>query len=124
MMGVEPLPLEAADRELRRAFAPWHKLALGLALGLTAALVTAAVTVFHVVMQPPTAPNLALLSEFFYGYTVTWAGVLVGAWWSFVVGFIAGFFTAFVVNFCLATWLLVVKAKADLSQTTDFLDHI
>jgi hypothetical protein len=117
-------PVVQEDRELRRAFAPWHKRVLGMAIGLTAAAATAAVTIFHVVFAPPTAPNLALLGEFFYGYTVSWTGVAIGAWWSFVVGFCAGFFTAFVVNFCQATWLLVVKAKADMAETTDFLDHI
>jgi hypothetical protein len=123
-MSARPRPLEPADRELRRAFAPWHKRTLGLAVGLTAAAATSAVTAFHVMFAPPTAPNLALLSQFFYGYTVSWTGVLVGAWWSFMAGFMAGFFIGFVVNFSLATWLLVVKAKADMSETTDFLDHI
>lgn len=124
MSAAESLVVGEADRELRRAFAPWHKRALGLAVGFTCGLGTAAVTAFHVVAAPPTAPNLELLSHFFYGYTVSWQGVLVGTWWSFFVGFVAGWFTAFMVNFFLATWLLVMKAKTDLSQTTDFLDHI
>jgi hypothetical protein len=109
---------------LRRAFTPWHKRALGLAVGFTAALLVAAVTAFHVIVDPPTAPNLALLSNYFYGYDVSWRGVFVGAWWSFVAGFVVGWFTAFLVNFFVATRLLLFKAKADLSQTTDFLDHL
>lgn len=117
-------PVDSADRELRRAFAPWHKRALGVAVGLTFALGMMAITAFHVIVQPPTAPNLELMSHFFYGYDVSWQGVLVGGWWSFFVGFVAGWFTAFVVNFFMATWLLVMKAKTDLSETTDFLDHI
>jgi hypothetical protein len=123
-MAEEQLQDVPADVVLRRAFAPWHKRALGVAVGLTAAIVTAGATVFHVVAAPPGAPNLALLGEFYFGYTVTWPGVLIGAWWSFVVGFTSGWFIAFCVNFFQATWLLVVKARNDLSQTSDFLDHI
>lgn len=115
---------ESAEVVLRRAFAPWHKRTLGLAVGLTCALLTAAVTAFHIVATPEMAPNIGLLSQYFYGYEVSWTGLLVGAWWSFAAGFTAGWFTAFMVNFFLATWLLVVKARNDLSQTTDFLDHI
>lgn len=121
---MEPDSSASTAVVLRRAFTPWHKRALGMAVGLTAASLTAIVTVFHIVAAPPTAPNLALLNHYFYGYDVSWRGVLIGAWWSFVAGFVIGWFTAFLVNFFVATRLLVFKAKADLSQTTDFLDHI
>jgi hypothetical protein len=112
------------ERSFRRAFAPYHKRALGVATGVVAALIVFAVTVFHVVAAPPDALNIGLLAEYFYGYDVTWRGAIVGAWWSFVVAFVAGWFTAFVYNFVMATWLFVLRAKTDLSQTTDFLDHI
>lgn len=123
-MAGETRSLEPAEVILRRVFAPWHKRALGVAVGLTAALLTAGVTVFHVVAKPAMELDLELLSHFFYGYSVSWAGVLIGAWWSFAVGFTAGWFTAFLVNLFMATWLLVVKARSDLSQASDFLDHI
>jgi hypothetical protein len=109
---------------LARAFAPMHKRVLGTAIGLMAALVVFAVTAFHVVARPPDGPSLELLANYFYGYEVSWKGAFVGAWWGFVAGFVAGWFAAFVRNFATATWLLVVRAKADLSETRDFLDHI
>jgi hypothetical protein len=118
---VGPDPLE---RTLRRAFAPYYKQALGVASGTVAALVVFAVTVFHVVVAPPDALNIELLAHYFYGYDVSWRGAFVGAWWSFVAGFVAGWFVAFVYNFVLATWLFLLRTKADLSRTTDFLDHI
>jgi len=115
---------DAADLVVRRAFAPCHKRALGLAVGFTAALFTAALTLFHVIVAPPEAPAIGLLAQFFAGYEVSPSGVLVGAWWSFVVGFVAGWFAAFVVNLWVATWLLVIKARHDLGPTTTFLDQI
>jgi hypothetical protein len=119
LIDVDPIELT-----LRRAFAPYYKRALGLASGIVAALTVFAVTAFHVVAAPAGALHLELLAQYFYGYDVTWRGAFVGAWWSFVAGFVAGWFLAFVYNFVLATWLFLIRTKADMSRTTDFLDHI
>ena len=119
MVDADPI-----EHVLRRAFAPYHKRALGLALGIVAALGVFMVTLFHVVVAPSEGPNIALLAHYFYGYEVTWRGAFVGAWWSFVAAFVAGWFAAFVYNVVMATWLFLVRTKADLSRTTDFLDHI
>ena len=107
---------------LALAFAPVHKLALGVAVGLVCALIMAGITAFQVVTALPDAPNLGLLAQYFYGYSVTWAGVGVGAFWGFVTGFVAGWFVAFVRNFVLALWVIAVRANAELSNS--FLDHI
>ena len=124
--GVESpvAELDPVERELRRALAPYHKRALGVASGIVAAVMVFAVTVFHVVAAPPEAANLELLDEYFYGYDVTWRGAFVGAWWSFVAAFVAGWFAAFVYNFVLAMRFFYLRAKADLPRMTDFLDHI
>jgi len=109
---------------LERAFAPLHKLALGVAVGVTAGLVVLVVTVFHVVAQPVGGPPLYLLVNYFYGYSVTWTGALVGFWWGMVAGFSAGWFTAFLRNLALAIWIFVVRTKAELARNSDLLDHI
>jgi hypothetical protein len=104
------------------AFAPVHKRALGVAVGLVCGFLIAAVTVFHVVLRPAEGPSVELLSQYFYGYTVSWPGAVVGLCWGFATGFVAGWFVAFVRNFVLAAWLVVVRTKAELSNS--FLDHI
>lgn len=114
---------DSIDRVLVLAFAPLHKLALGLAVGVTVALVVFAATAFHVIAHPVAIP-LDLLSEYFYGYETSWRGAFIGLWWGFVSGFAAGWFLAFMRNFTVATWLMFVRAKASLAQTRDFLDHI
>jgi hypothetical protein len=96
----------------------------GWPLALPPPLLSSRVTVFHVVAMPPGAPNLRLLAQYFYGYDVTWRGAFIGAWWSFVAAFVAGWFVAFVHNFVVATRLFLLRAKADLTRTTDVLDHI
>ena len=106
------------------AFAPLHKRALGLAIGSVCGLAVFAMTVFHLIARPGNALNLYLLSEYFYGYTVSWQGAFVGAWWGFFTGFVGGWFLAFCRNFAVAASLFLSRTRAELEDTRDFLDHI
>jgi hypothetical protein len=110
--------------QLPLAFAPLHKRALGVAVGCVAGLAFFAVTAFHVVIQPASAPPIRLLAEYFYGYEVSWWGAVVGLFWGFFTGFVAGWFVAFVRNLVTATKVFIFRAKGELAQTKDFLDHI
>ena len=121
-MRDQLLTTDRALPSLALAFAPVHKRALGVAVGLVCALIVAAVTAFEVLAAPPDGPSLELLAQYFYGYTVSWTGAAIGMFWGFITGFVAGWFAAFVRNFFLAVWVLVVRAKAELSNS--FLDHI
>ena len=49
----------------------------------------------------PIGPHLALLGQFFLGYTVSFAGSLVGLLYGFGTGFILGYAVAFLYNFFL-----------------------
>jgi hypothetical protein len=123
MVERKPAP-PSVDTLLAWAFAPMHKRALGLAVGLTLAAVVFLLTAFHVVAKPAGAASIELLAQYFYGYTVTWTGACVGAWWAFIMGFVAGWFAAFVRNVALAVWLMVIRIRTNLVETRDFLDHI
>lgn len=46
-------------------------------------------------------PHLALLGQFFLGYTVSFLGSVVGFLYGFVTGFIVGYMVAFLYNFFL-----------------------
>jgi hypothetical protein len=50
--------------------------------------------------------------------------VFVGAGWAFAVAFVAGWFAAFCRNFALAMTVFVIKSKAEIESTREFLDHI
>jgi hypothetical protein len=43
-------------------------------------------------------PHLQLLSQFFYGYQVTFLGSLIGLLYAFVAGFLIGYLFAFIYN--------------------------
>ncbi len=117
-------PSESIEVFLAKAFAPMHKRAMGLAVGLTAAGAIFLLTVFHVVAKPADALSIELLSQYFYGYDLSWRGAVIGAWWAFVAGFVGGWFAAFLRNLFLGFWLMTVRVRANLRETRDFLDHI
>lgn len=106
------------------AFAPLHKRAFATAAGCATALAVFLVSIASMVLDPADQLDLALLSEFFAGYTVSVAGALVGAAWGFFTGFVFGWFFAFVRNLAMATWVFLAWTKAELDETRDFLDHI
>lgn len=117
-------PAAAQAKRLALAFAPLHKRAFGLAVGLASGLVIFAITVIYMMQMPVEELRLALLREYFYGYRVSWTGAFIGFGWGMFTGFVAGWFVAFTRNFAVAVSVFLVRAKAELRETRDFLDHI
>ena len=56
------------------AFLPLHKRAFGLAIGIAAALITFLATAVYLLRDPHPGLDLALLSQYFAGYSVSWKG--------------------------------------------------
>lgn len=106
------------------AFLPIHKRAFGIATGTAAAIVIFLITAISILRHSPTGLRLGLLSQYFAGYSETWLGACIGAAWAGFVGFVMGWFLAFARNLLLAVKLFVMRARAELSQTRDFLDHL
>ena len=106
------------------AFLPLHKRAFGIAAGVAAALVMFLVTAIYLLRDPRPTFELSLFAQYFAGYSVSWQGAFIGAAWAGFTGFVTGWFLAFGRNLLLATLLIVVRTRAELSQTRDFLDHI
>ncbi len=107
------------------AFARLDKLAMGVAFGTAVGLGLMILTLALVVKGGyPIGPNLALLGQFFIGYTVTFAGAFVGLAWGFATGFVIGWAFALVHNFLIWAWLVLIRSKAEMEQYGDFLDHM
>jgi hypothetical protein len=111
-------------KELLLAFAPLHKSAFGAAIGVAAGLLVFLSTAVTLLQPPDQRLPLGLLQVYFRGYSVSWIGALIGAGWAGVAGFVFGWFVAFCRNFVLAISLFVIRTRAQLSETRDFLDHI
>lgn len=111
-------------RTIVLAFAPLHKAAFGVAMGVVCGLALAIATVGDMWLDPQRRVGLGLLGEYFYGYTVSPIGIVVGFLWAAAVGFVGGWFMAFTRNAMMALWLLYFRVRADWKATGDFLDHI
>ena len=120
----ERAPAGRLSRELLLAFAPLHKSAFGAAIGLVAALLVFAATVATMLQPPDQRLPLGLLRVYFRGYSVSWGGAFLGAGWAAMAGFVFGWFMAFCRNLVLAISLFVIRTRAQLAETRDFLDHI
>jgi len=115
---------ESVRSALIHAFAPMHKLAFGVAVGTALGLLITVTTVVHVALRPEPAPNVSLLGQYYYGYSVSLHGAVVGGIWGFASGFVAGWFAAFTRNLVIAVWIFVTRTRAELAATREFLDHI
>ena len=80
---------------------------LGLVLGLMAGLSIFLATNYLVLRGgEPLGPHLALLDQFFYGYSVSFVGSLVGLVYGLVVGFVAGWSAARIYD-----WVVAFRAR-------------
>ena len=112
------------ERRVLRAFAPLNARALGLSLGIVGALVISALTELSIVIDPEHKFPLHLLRNYFPGYSVSFKGILIGALWAFIAGFIFGWLMATIRNAVIGAWVLKAKMRADLEASKDVLDHI
>jgi hypothetical protein len=87
------------DERLARAVLRLNGVVLGLALGTAAGLALFVATNWLVLKGgEPVGPHLSLLSQFFLGYSVTFAGSFVGMAYGFALGYFAGWLIARVYN--------------------------
>ncbi len=122
---TEEEPKEQLPSPLLLAFAPMHRTAMGAAfavlLGGLLFLMTAALVIKG---GYPVGPNLALLGQFFFGYTVTFSGAFIGLLWGLGVGFLLGWGFAVVRNLIVWSWLVIIRSRAEMDEYGDFLDHM
>jgi hypothetical protein len=109
---------------LLRAFAPLHKTALGVACGVALGCLVSGITLVSVLQGRYPSPNLGLMGQFFWGYSISWIGVFVGLLWGFGLGFLLGWGFALTRNVVVWIWLTVIRSRAEMEQYSDFLDHL
>ncbi|HEX5577106.1 MAG TPA: hypothetical protein VFX40_01965 [Gemmatimonadaceae bacterium] len=125
LMPGEPREVEPElPKSAMMLFAPVDKRAFGVAIGTAAAAGIMAITAIELMLRPVPSLNLSLLAQYFAGYTVSWTGMFVGGAWGFFTGFCGGWFTAFMRNLVLALSLFLLRSRAELDDSRDFLDHI
>lgn len=91
------------DDELRRIaegeLSPVNAVAMALASGLVAGLVLFVATNWLLLRgDPEPGPHLSLLSQYFFGYRVSFFGSLVGFAWAFAIAFTSVWAGALIYN--------------------------
>ena len=81
---------ESLPAALAPTVAPVNKGAFGVAVGCVSGIPVFLLTAFHLLLNPVGGLQLELLSQYFYGYDVTWVGAIVGLAWGWLFGFIGG----------------------------------
>ena len=112
------------DSVLARTFAKVHAVALGISCGILLGTgILAATLILLLKGGSQVGRNLALLAQYFPGYSVTWTGSIVGAAYGLVVGFMLGWLLAFLRNFTIAAYLHCIKLWSSLFADR-FLDGV
>lgn len=113
----------AADKVIIEAFAKLDRTALGLAVGTLCGLSVFLATIFLVLKGGEVVgPNLALLGQFFFGYTVSTAGAFIGLVYGVVTGFVVGWLIGLLRNSLVSAYLLALKTRATLTSSLDSID--
>jgi hypothetical protein len=115
----------APDTLLLQAFSSLDKTALGVAVGALCALTVWGATVLLIAKGGQlVGPTLALLGQYFVGYTVTPRGSVVGALYGFLTGFLLGWITAVIRNVIIAIYVRGVMLRAILAKAQTFMDDL
>jgi predicted metal-binding membrane protein len=89
----------SSDEQLTRAVLHMSGNITGLACGIVVGLGLFVTTLWLVIKGGAhVGAHLELLSQFFIGYTVTWAGSVVGLFYGFITGYLAGWTVATIYN--------------------------
>ena len=113
-----------SDRILIRAMARTDNLAMATAMGVTTGLFLWLATIWLLVKGGPViGPNLALLAQYFPGFTVTFGGAFIAFGYSFFWGFIFGWLFSYLRNLLLSIYAYRVGSRWKSASLRDFLDH-
>ncbi len=109
---------------LLQPFAPLHKRALGVATALVAGGIVWLLTAILLLKGGAVVgPTLGLLSQFLYGYSVSWSGSLIGLAWGLAIGYVFGWSVAALRNGIFRLWLKIICWRAEI-QNSNLLDHM
>jgi len=114
-----------SEQDFLYLFAKMDKNALGISIGVIFGLITGLATLI-VVFKGDAAIRFyfSLMSQFYWGYKVTFFGAVVGFSYSFLCGFLLGWVYAFLRNACMVLLLLYAKKKTEIIKLSDILNYL
>jgi protoporphyrinogen oxidase len=111
--------------EVAKVFSRVDPIAFGLSVGITAGLVLFLATLFLVARgQGIGGTDLALLSQFFPGYSLTIKGSVLGLVYAFLTGSIFGWLAASIRNLAVNFNAVILHREMELSLLRVFVDYL
>ena len=110
------------DKFVEGVFPRMDKLGFATAVGSVFGLIVFSATLFMVIRGFRT-PEMLLLGQYFFGYSVTVQGAFIGMVHSFFWGFFFGWLFAYLRNLSLAFYIYRIRKGLELIRFQDFLDH-
>jgi len=113
------------EKVLSGTFAKMDKAAMALATGAVSGLFFFGATLWLVIKGGDrVGPTLALLAQFFVGYTVTLKGAFLAFAYAGAWGLLLGWLFAYLRNLALAMYIYRIRKKAEILSLKDFFDHL
>jgi hypothetical protein len=83
--------IRTQEDQIKRTVIKLNVMSTGIIFGILAGFGLFIATIWLVIKGGPNpGPHLALLNQYFPGYSVTWSGSLIGFFYAFIVGLISG----------------------------------
>ncbi len=115
----------SVDDIIEKVFARLDPLALGLSVGTVfGILIFLATSILMLKGGEVVGPRLRLLAQYFYGFEVSWRGALIGFFDAGFLGFLLGSSIAFLRNWGLSAYALLVHRRAQTERRRHALDKI
>lgn len=113
----------STDQLIIQAFAKLDSVALGVAVGTFSGLAIFAATLVLIFKGGAVVgPNLALLGQFFIGYTVTVKGAFIGLVYGSIAGFVLGWLIGVFRNSLVSGYFRLLRTRAALAASLDNID--
>ncbi|MCC7308256.1 MAG: hypothetical protein IT173_11875 [Acidobacteria bacterium] len=116
--------ISSTDAIIISSLAKLDGIALGISIGLLSGmLIFVATNVLIYKGGEVVGPNLALLSQYFVGYEVSFGGSIIGLVYGMIAGFILGWLIATIRNLVLSAYMFILRLKGSLSAVNDYIDN-
>jgi protoporphyrinogen oxidase len=118
-------PAVSPEQVIQAAFARMDPVALGTAFGTVGGLGLFCATAFLLLKGGVlVGKNLALLGQYFVGFSPTWTGAFVGLVQVALAGFALGYVAASLRNWGLAAYAVWLRRRAAAEARRDLLDRV
>ena len=115
---------DETDKLIVESLAKIDGLALGVSLGtLCGVSILIATNILILKGGDVIGPNLALLSQYFVGFEVSFTGSVIGLVYGLITGFVIGWLIAFLRNIVVTVYVHLFRLKGSITAVNDYIDN-